>query len=60
MFDDGPRRVSDRITTYEPFVNPPLGRVGMSESQVRKSGRKALNGQMMISRVGRAKECSET
>jgi len=60
MFDDDPRRVSDRLTTYGLFVDPPLGRVGMSESEVRKSGRKALIGKMMMSRVGRAKERSET
>lgn len=60
MFDDDPRRVSDRITTYGLFVDPPLGRVGMSETEVRKSGRKALIGKMMMARVGRAKERSET
>lgn len=60
MFDDDPRRVSDRLTTYGLFVDPPLGRVGMSETEVRKSGRKALIGKMMMARVGRAKERSET
>ncbi|MDA0230245.1 MAG: FAD-containing oxidoreductase [Proteobacteria bacterium] len=60
MFDNDPRRVSDRITTYGLFIDPPLGRVGMTETQVRESGRKALIGKMMMSRVGRAKERSET
>ena len=60
MFDKDPRRVSDRITTYGLFIDPPLGRVGMTETQVRKSGRKALIGKMAMSRVGRAKERSET
>ncbi len=60
MFDDDPRRVSDRIMTYGLFIDPPLGRVGMTEREVRKSGRKALIGKMMMSRVGRAKERSET
>jgi pyruvate/2-oxoglutarate dehydrogenase complex dihydrolipoamide dehydrogenase (E3) component len=32
MFDDDPRRVSDRITCYGLFVDPPLGRVGMTEA----------------------------
>jgi pyruvate/2-oxoglutarate dehydrogenase complex dihydrolipoamide dehydrogenase (E3) component len=44
MFDDDPRRVSDRITTYGLFIDPPLGRVGMTEREVRESGRKALIG----------------
>ena len=52
--------ISDRITTYGLFVDPPLGRVGMTEAQVRESGRKALVGKMMMARVGRAKEHSET
>jgi pyruvate/2-oxoglutarate dehydrogenase complex dihydrolipoamide dehydrogenase (E3) component len=60
MFDNDPRRVSDRITTYGLFIDPPLGRAGMTETQVRESGRKALVGKMMMSRVGRAKERSET
>lgn len=60
MFDDDQRRVSDRITTYGLFIDPPLGRVGMTEAQVRASGRKALVGKMMMARVGRARERSET
>ncbi len=60
MFDNDPRRVSDRITTYGLFIDPPLGRVGMSESQVRESGRTALVAKMMMARVGRARERSET
>ena len=60
MFDDDPRRVSDRITYYGLFIDPPLGRVGMTEAQVRASGRKALVGKMMMARVGRARERSET
>jgi pyruvate/2-oxoglutarate dehydrogenase complex dihydrolipoamide dehydrogenase (E3) component len=60
MFDDDPRRVSDRITAYGLFIDPPLGRVGMTEREVRKSGRDALIGKMLMSRVGRAKERSET
>jgi pyruvate/2-oxoglutarate dehydrogenase complex dihydrolipoamide dehydrogenase (E3) component len=60
MFDNDPRKVSDRITTYGLFIDPPLGRVGMTEAQVRESGRKALVGKMMMARVGRARERSET
>ncbi len=60
MFDNDPRRVSDRILAYGLFVDPPLGRVGMTEREVRDSGRKALIGKMMMARVGRARERSET
>ncbi len=60
MFDDDARRVSDRITAYGLFIDPPLGRVGMSEYEVRESGRKALVGKMMMARIGRARERSET
>jgi len=60
MFDDDPRRVSDRILTYGLFIDPPLGRVGMTEREVRASGRKALIGTMLMSRVGRARERGET
>ena len=60
MFDDDPRRVTDRITTYGLFIDPPLGRVGMTEREVRATGRKALVGKMMMTRVGRARERGET
>ncbi len=60
MFDNDPRRVSDRILTYGLFIDPPLGRAGMTESQVRASERKALVGKMKMARVGRARERSET
>ena len=60
LFDDDPRRVSDRITAYGLYIDPPLGRAGMTENEVRASGRKALIGKMMMSRVGRARERSET
>ena len=44
LLDGDPRRVSDRITAYALFIDPPLGRAGMTEAEVRKSGRKALIG----------------
>ena len=44
LLDDDPRRVSDRVTTYALYIDPPLGRAGMTVDQVRKSGRKALVG----------------
>ncbi len=60
LLDNDPRRVSDRITAYALYVDPPLGRVGMTEREVRASGRKALIGKRTMARVGRAKERSET
>ena len=60
LLDDDPRRVSDRITAYGLFIDPPLGRVGMTEREVRATGRPALVGQMQMARIGRAREKSET
>jgi len=60
MFDNDPRRLTDRITAYGLYIDPPLGRVGMTEHEVRQSGRKALVGKMMMARVGRARERGET
>lgn len=54
------RRVSDRIPAYALFIDPPLGRVGMSEAEVRARGKPALVGVMPMTRVGRAKERGET
>ncbi len=60
LFDDDPRRVTDRIACYGLFIDPPLGRVGMTEREVRASGRKPLVGKRMMTRVGRAREFGET
>ncbi len=54
------RRVSDRILCYGLFIDPPLGRVGMTEKEVRESGRKALISTREMRRVGRAREKGET
>jgi pyruvate/2-oxoglutarate dehydrogenase complex dihydrolipoamide dehydrogenase (E3) component len=60
LLDNDPRRVSDRITTYALYIDPPLGRAGMTVDQVRASGRKALVGKRPMTRVGRAVEKGET
>jgi pyruvate/2-oxoglutarate dehydrogenase complex dihydrolipoamide dehydrogenase (E3) component len=60
LFDADPRKVSDRIPAYALFIDPPLGRAGMTESEVRASGRPALIGKMPMTRVGRAREAGET
>jgi pyruvate/2-oxoglutarate dehydrogenase complex dihydrolipoamide dehydrogenase (E3) component len=60
LLDNDPRRVSDRILAYNLYIDPPFGRIGMNESEVRKSGRKALIGTRPMTRVGRAVEKGET
>ena len=60
LLDGDERRVSDRITAYALYIDPPLGRAGMTEAEVRKSGRKALIGKRPMTEVGRAREKGET
>jgi pyruvate/2-oxoglutarate dehydrogenase complex dihydrolipoamide dehydrogenase (E3) component len=60
LLDNDPRRVSDRITTYGLFMDPPLGRVGMTEHEVRESGRPALIGTRPMTKVNRAVEKGES
>src|SRR5262249_31902800 len=58
---DGERRkVSDRILGYALYIDPPLGRAGMTDAQARASGRPLLGAQRPMSRVGRAVEKGET
>ncbi len=60
LLENDPRRVSDRIAAYALYVDPPLARAGMTEAEIRKSGRKALVGRRPMTRVGRAVEKGET
>ena len=60
LLDADPRRVSDRPMAYNLYIDPPLGRVGMTETEVRASGKKALIATRPMTRVGRAHERSET
>ena len=60
LLDSAERRVEDRILTYGLFIDPPLGRAGMTEKEVKRSGRKALVAKMPMEDVGRAYERSET
>jgi pyruvate/2-oxoglutarate dehydrogenase complex dihydrolipoamide dehydrogenase (E3) component len=53
------RKVSDRLLAYGLFIDPPLGRVGMTDVEIRKSGRRALVGMRPMTRVGRAVEKGE-
>lgn len=60
LLDNDPRRVSDRIVTYAMFMDPPLARVGMTEREVRQTGRPALIGTRPMTRVNRAVEKGES
>ncbi|NNE67371.1 MAG: FAD-containing oxidoreductase [Pyrinomonadaceae bacterium] len=60
LLDDDPRRVTDRIMCYALYVDPPLGRIGMTEKQARESGRNVLIGKRPMTKVGRAKEKGDT
>ena len=60
LLDNDRRRLSDRITAYNLYTDPPLGRVGMTEAEVRKSGRPALMATRPMENVSRAFEKNET
>jgi len=60
VLDGESRKVTDRIPAYALFIDPPLGRAGMTEREIRAAGRKALVATMPMTRVGRAKERGET
>ena len=60
LLDNESRRASDRILTYGLFIDPPLGRVGMTEREARASGRRLLAATRPMTRVGRAVERGET
>lgn len=60
LLDRDPRRVSDRIPAYALYIDPPLGRAGMTEAEVRRTGRPALVATRAMTRVGRAVEKGES
>ena len=60
LLDGEKRRVSDRITAYALFIDPPLGRAGLSETEARATGKRILIGSRPMTAVGRAVEKSET
>jgi pyruvate/2-oxoglutarate dehydrogenase complex dihydrolipoamide dehydrogenase (E3) component len=60
LLDRDPRRVSDRITAYNLYIDPPLGRAGLTETEARATGRRLLIGRREMTRVGRAVEKGET
>jgi len=60
LFSNAGRKYTDRLPAYALYTDPPLGRVGMSEVEIRNSGLKALVGKRPMSRVARAVEKGET
>jgi len=60
LLDGAKRRVTDRITAYALYTDPPLGRAGMTEAEVRRSQRRGLVGKIAMEDVSRAFEKSET
>jgi pyruvate/2-oxoglutarate dehydrogenase complex dihydrolipoamide dehydrogenase (E3) component len=60
LLDGATRRLSDRIAAYALYTDPPLARIGASESELRAAGRAALVGTLPMARVGRARERGET
>jgi len=60
LLDNDPRRVSDRIHAHALYIDPPLGRAGMTEGEVRKTGKPALIGTRPMTKVGRAVEKGES
>jgi len=60
LFDNDPRRIADRIPCYALFIDPALGRVGMTEAEAVASGKRLLRAKMPMQRVGRAREAGET
>jgi len=60
LLDNDPRRVSDRIETYALYVDPPLGRCGMTETAARAAGKRIRVGKRPMTRVSRAVEKDET
>ena len=60
LLDHETRSVTDRITAYNLYIDPPLGRAGMTEHEARASGRRVLKGTRPMTRVGRAVEKGES
>ena len=60
LLDGEARRVNQRVPAYALFIDPPLGRVGVTETEARATGRPLLVGHRPMTRVGRAVEKDET
>jgi pyruvate/2-oxoglutarate dehydrogenase complex dihydrolipoamide dehydrogenase (E3) component len=60
LLDGGNRTTRDRMVPYTVFMDPQLGRVGMTEAEAKKSGRKIRVARMPMTSVARALEVDET
>jgi pyruvate/2-oxoglutarate dehydrogenase complex dihydrolipoamide dehydrogenase (E3) component len=60
LLSNAGRKYTDRLPVYALYTDPPLGRVGMTDAEIRKSGLKALVGKRPMTRVARAVEKGET
>ena len=60
LFKKKERKISDRITTYGLFIDPPLGRIGMTKKEALEKGCEILVGYRPMTKVNRAKEKAET
>jgi len=60
LLDGASRRVSERVPAYALYIDPPLGRAGMTETEARATGRPLLVGSRPMTRVSRAVEKGET
>jgi pyruvate/2-oxoglutarate dehydrogenase complex dihydrolipoamide dehydrogenase (E3) component len=60
LLDGAGRKVSDRIPAYALFIDPPLGRVGLTATEAKHAGYRILVGKRPMTRVGRAVEKGET
>jgi pyruvate/2-oxoglutarate dehydrogenase complex dihydrolipoamide dehydrogenase (E3) component len=60
LLDSDPRRISDRITDYALYTDPPLGRVGLTEAEARRAGHTIRVGIRPMTRIGRAVEKGES
>jgi pyruvate/2-oxoglutarate dehydrogenase complex dihydrolipoamide dehydrogenase (E3) component len=60
LLDGADRKLSDRVPTYALYIDPPLGRAGMTEAEALRSGRRVLKATRPMTRVSRANERGET
>ena len=60
LFDEKKRKISDRILTYGLFIDPPLGRAGLTKKEALEKGLKVREAYLEMSKIGRAVEKGET
>jgi pyruvate/2-oxoglutarate dehydrogenase complex dihydrolipoamide dehydrogenase (E3) component len=60
LFEEGERKISDRIPCYALYTDPPVGRAGLTTQEARTSGKRVLVGYRPMTKVSRAREMGET